>query len=270
MAEEVLYHRLRPSQIVARRTACSAAYVPLGTLEWHGHHNPLGADGLQAEALCAEAARKGGGIAFPTLWYGENRIESLMEANDSDREDIAREMKLPPENFSAARHPFSAMEQALNYQRLLLHILTEVQSMGFKVGVLVAGHYPLYDHARAAVLIHNRSELSKKGGMLAWSCIDYHLIRDKYPFSGDHAGGWETSHLLYTHPELVDMKCLPKKGEHMVGVHGEKPPQDATAEFGRETLDHAVTIVVKEVRHRLDHTAQYRPAGESLNEGLWR
>jgi creatinine amidohydrolase len=270
MAEEVLYHRLRPSQIVARRTACPVAYVPLGTLEWHGHHNPLGADGLQAEALCVECARKGGGIAFPTLWYGENRIESLMEANAVDREDIAREMELPPENFSAAKHPFSAMDQALNYQRLLLHILTEVQSLGFKVGVLVAGHYPLYDHARAAVLIHNRSELSKRGGMLAWSCIDYHLIRDKYPFSGDHAGGWETSHLLHMHPDLVDMKCLPQKGGHMVGVNGDMPPQDATATFGRETLEHAVNIVVSEVRHRLEHTNVYRPAGESLKEGLWR
>mgnify|MGYP000560223565 CR=1 FL=1 len=270
MAEEVLYHRLRPAQVLARRNVCPAAYVPLGTLEWHGHHNPLGADGLQAEALCVEAARRGGGIAFPTLWYGENRIESLMEANAADREDIAREMGLDPENFTPAKHPFSAMEQALSYQRLLLHILAEVQSLGFKVGVLVAGHYPLYDHARAAVLLHNRSERSKKGGMLAWSCIDYHLIRDRYPFSGDHAGGWETSHLLHLHPDLVDMKCLPKKGERMVGVNGEMAPQDATAEFGRETLEYAAGIVVQEVRHRLEHTQQYRPAGESLKEGLWR
>jgi len=270
MAEEVLYHRLRPSQVVARRKAFSAAYVPLGTIEWHGHHNPLGADGLQAEGLAVAAARKGGGIAFPTLYYGENRVESLMEANGADREDIAREMELPSQNFTAARHPFSATEQALNYQRLLLHILAEIQSLGFKVGVLVAGHYPLFDHARAAVLLHNRSELSKRDGMLAWSCIDYHLIRDKYPFSGDHAGGWETSHLLHMHPELVDMKCLPAKGEPMVGVGGEMPPQDATAEFGREILDHAADIVIKEVRHRLEHTGQYRPAGESLKEGLWR
>jgi creatinine amidohydrolase len=244
--------------------------VPVGTIEWHGHHNPLGADGLQAEALAVLAARKGGGIAFPTLYYGENRVESLMEANAADREDIAREMELSPKNFTPKRHPFTPTEQALNYQRLLLHILAEIQSLGFKVGVLVAGHYPLFDHARAAVLLHNRSELSKKGGMLAWSCIDYHLIRDKYPFSGDHAGGWETSHLLHLHPELVDMECLPPKGGHMVGVGGEMAPQDATAEFGQETLDHAAEIVVNEVRHRLENTQRYRPAGESLKEGLWR
>jgi len=270
MAEDVLYHRLRPSQVIERRKACPAAYVPLGILEWHGHHNPLGADGLQAEALAVMAARKGGGLAFPTLYYGENRVESLVDANATDREDIAREMDLPPENFTPAKQPFTATEQALNYQRLLLHVLAEVQSLGFKVGVLVAGHYPLYDHARAAVLLHNRSEISKRGGMLAWSCIDYHLVRDQYPLSGDHAGGWETSHLLHLHPELVDMECLPPKGEHLVGIGGELSPQDATAEFGRETMERAVEIMVKEVKHRLDHTEQYRPAGESLKEGLWR
>lgn len=270
METEVQYHRLRPAQVVARRQACPVAYVPLGTLEWHGHHNPLGADGLQAEALCVRAAQQGGGIAFPTLYYGESRVESLMDANAVDREDIAREMNLPPENFTAAKQPFSPMDQVLNYQRLLLHILAEVQSLGFQVGVLVAGHYPLYDHARAAVLLHNRSELSKKGGLLAWACIDYHLIRDRYPSAGGHAGGWETAHLLHTNPELVDLKCLPEKGKPLVGVNGDMAPQEATAAFGRETLEQAVTIMVSEVRHRLAHMQVYRPAGESLKEGLWR
>lgn len=62
--EEVRYQYLRPDQIVMRREAFPVAYVPLGCLEWHGPHNPLGADAMQAEALAILAAQKGGGLFF--------------------------------------------------------------------------------------------------------------------------------------------------------------------------------------------------------------
>ena len=79
-----------------------------------------------------------------------------MEANAKDRDQIAAGMGLSPDNFLPERMPFPATEQALNYHKLLLHILAEVESLGFEVGVLVAGHYPLIDHARAAVLQFNQ------------------------------------------------------------------------------------------------------------------
>lgn len=269
MTDEVRYQYLRPAQIVARRKACPVAYVPLGTLEWHGVHNPLGADTLQAEGLANLCAQRGGGLAFPPLYYGESRSESLMEANAADRELIAAEMGLPPENFTLARQPFSATEQAVNYLKLLLHILAEVQSLGFRVGVLVAGHYPLVDHATAAALQFNRSEIGKNGGMLAWACVDYLLVRDRYKNSGDHAALWETSHLLALHPQCVDLSLLPPKSEKLVGVGG-LPPQDATAAFGRETLDASAEVVIREVQHRLAHPEMYRGHGEGLKQGLWK
>ena len=90
MEAEVRYWMLRPRQIVERRSACPAAYVPLGTLEWQGLHNPVGADTLQAEGLAVLCARKGGGVVFPPLYYGENRLESLMEANAKGRDGSPR------------------------------------------------------------------------------------------------------------------------------------------------------------------------------------
>ena len=48
---EVRYHMLRPGQIVERRKKCPIVYIPLGTIEWHGVHNPTGADTLQAEGI---------------------------------------------------------------------------------------------------------------------------------------------------------------------------------------------------------------------------
>jgi creatinine amidohydrolase len=270
MNDEVRYHMCRPAQVRARREKCPVAYIPIGTIEWHGPQNPLGADSLQAEGLAMRCAEKGGGLVFPPLYYGESRSESLMEANAVDREDIAKAMGLPSDNFLPERQPFSPTEQVLNYQRLLLHILAEAETLGFRLGVLVAGHYPLIDHARSAVLLFNKRQYSHRHGMLAWACVDYLLVRHKYPDAGDHAGGWETSHLMALHPEAVDLGQLPARGENLVGIMWTMAPQDATAEFGRRTLEEAADVVVKEVEHRLAHQELYRPHGGSLQEGLWR
>ncbi len=267
--EEVRYQMLRPAQAVLRRKACPVAYVPLGNLEWHGPHNPLGADTLQAEGLAILCARKGGGLAFPPLYYGENRLQCLVESTADDRADIALEMALPPENFAPEAFPFSETEQTLHYQRLLLHILAEVETLGFEVAVFVAGHGPLVDHARAACLLSNQRSRSRRRGLLAWAFLDSRIAQDKYRGLGDHGAGWETSHLLWLHPETVDLSTLPPKGGKIVHVVGRMPPQDATAAFGRETFEHVSDIVVKEVRHRLEHKNAYLAHGQGLVERRW-
>jgi creatinine amidohydrolase len=270
MSDEVRYHLCRPDQVRARRDACPVLYVPIGTIEWHGPQNPLGADTLQAEGLAMMCARRGGGLVFPPLYYGESRSESLMEANAEDRQDIAKAMGLPPDNFLPERQPFGPTEQVLNYQRLLLHILAEAETLGFRLGVLVAGHYPLVDHARAAALLFNKRRYSKYHGMLAWACVDYLLVQDRWPDAGDHAGGWETSHIMALHPELVDLARLPPKGAPLTGIMHTMPPQDSTAEFGRATLEAAAEVVLKEVDHRLRNQELYRQHGGSLQERLWK
>jgi len=261
---------LRPEQIVSRRQECPVAYIPLGNLEWHGLHNPVGADTLQAEALSVLCAGKGGGLAFPPLYYGESRVESLMEAGAEDRNLIAEKMGLSPDNFSADKHPFTATEQAQNYHKLLIHILAEVESLGFELGVFVTGHYPLIDYARAAALHFNKRRYSRYHGMLAWACMDYLLIKDNYDCAGDHAAGWETSHMLAINPETVDLDTLPPKGQKLIGAGGKMAPQDANADFGRETLEAAAEIAIKEVKHRLENRQAYQSHGNSLLEGLWK
>jgi creatinine amidohydrolase len=270
MEAEIRYHMCRPAQVRERREKCPVVYIPIGTIEWHGPQNPLGADTLQAEGLALMCARKGGGLVFPPLYYGESRSESLMEANADDREKIAEAMGLSPDNFLPERQPFSPTEQVLGYQRLLLHILAEAETLGFALGVLVAGHYPLIDHARSAALLFNKRRYSKYHGMLAWACVDYLLLRDRYPDSGDHAAGWETSHLMALHPEAVDLSGLPPKGQPLTGIMGTMAPQDSTAEFGRRTLEEAAEIILKEVSHRLAHPEEYRQHGGSLQERLWK
>ena len=76
---KVQYEEMLPHEVVAARTACPVAYLPVGTLEWHGVHNPVGLDTLKARALCVRAAEEFGGVAMPALWWGEHREKELVE-----------------------------------------------------------------------------------------------------------------------------------------------------------------------------------------------
>ena len=46
--EKVLYEELFPDEFAERIKKMPVAFLPLGTLEWHGPHMPLGADGIQS------------------------------------------------------------------------------------------------------------------------------------------------------------------------------------------------------------------------------
>ena len=46
----------------------------LGTLEWHGPHMPLGADGIQSKELFVRVAEKVGGVVLPMLFMGPDRL----------------------------------------------------------------------------------------------------------------------------------------------------------------------------------------------------
>jgi hypothetical protein len=71
-----------------------------------------------------------------------------MELNSPE---IAAKMGLPAENFAPGYMYQSVSEQDINYQNLLLHIFHEIKSLGFKIIVVGAGHYPLLPRAEAIV-----------------------------------------------------------------------------------------------------------------------
>lgn len=62
--------RLRPHQIEAALAERSLIYLPLGTIEWHCHHLPVGLDALTAHGICLLAAEETGGLIWPVLYYG--------------------------------------------------------------------------------------------------------------------------------------------------------------------------------------------------------
>ena len=72
--KKVLYEELLPEECVQRIKEMPVAYLPLGTLEWHGPHMPLGADGIQSKELFVRVAEKVGGVVLPMLFMGPDRV----------------------------------------------------------------------------------------------------------------------------------------------------------------------------------------------------
>ena len=76
MSGNVNYEELTPSEFRVRLADAPIAYLPLGTLEWHGEHLPLGSDGIQSTGFFSELARKVGGIVLPMLFLGPDSSQS--------------------------------------------------------------------------------------------------------------------------------------------------------------------------------------------------
>jgi len=229
----VCYEWLRPHEIVERRQAHPLAYLPLGTLEWHGEQNPIGLDGLKAHHVCVMAAQRGGGLVFPTLFYGEHRESHLMESDHDPDGAIARGLGLPPENFRKGyMHGGTVFDQAQLYNALLWHITAQINSLGFKAIIYLTGHYPLAHYAKFVAHLAERTF-----GLRTW-CGHEGMILPEFGYEqrGDHAGPWETSLMMAAAPDRVDLGRLDPNPE--VKPVGCRPdPRSATAEKGKEWLE---------------------------------
>ncbi len=250
---KVRYQEMLPHEIVAAREACPIAYVPLGGIEWHGEHLAVGNDTLKADMLAVRCAEAAGGLAMPALWWGEPREAYLMEANAADRALIAEKMHLPAENFAPGYMGRSVYEADRAYVELLVHICRQLMSLGFKVITLIAGHYPIRNHAQAAAEWFN---LTARGATRAWACSGYELVQDEIPCAGDHAGGWETALLLALRPECVDLSRLPADREApLVGVstRPDHHPADSTPDLGEVAVQAVVRAITGRAHDVLSH-----------------
>lgn len=245
MTDQVCYEMLRPAQAVARRRACPLAYLPVGTIEFHGRHNPLGLDGLQAHGVCELAARRGGGLVFPVVWYGENRASHLAEVNAPGRTAVAREMDLPPENFGPeTMGGRSAEVQSVGYQQLLFHIYHQIRSLGFEAIYVLVGHGPLREYIALTTMVFERETGVKMDFSYTTELVE--------GVEQDHGARVETGTMMALRPDLVDLSELPDgDASQIVGVGGSDPREGAEA-FGSRFVPACVEALASRGKSLLD------------------
>jgi creatinine amidohydrolase len=230
MTEKVLYHQLLPHEFQQRLSARPVGYLPIGTLEWHGAQNALGADFIQSSGLFELAAQRFGGIVFPPIWLGPDRITgqddgwSLVGMDTADTTTPQRQ--LPGSCYWLPKGLFMALIEAF---------LAQAKRAGFRC-IVADGHGPSRD-AWAEMADAWETQF---GFTLISAARDFPA---RWRTQTDHAGRNETSIMMAVAPELVDLSQLPAEREVWPqGVHGEDP-RDSTAAFGEELIEATLALI---------------------------
>jgi creatinine amidohydrolase len=243
VTDHVQYLELTPAEFRARLAEAPVAYLPLGTLEWHGEHLPLGADALQAHGFFLRLARAAGGIVLPPLFLGPDRVKNVR-----GEKLIGMDHFGAPEGTEGKRDGSAYWVPDRFFAAILESVLTQLARAGFLI-VVAHGHGPSTECFRA---ISARWE--RRLGLRLIGCWrDEEAEKDGLGLMTDHAAANETSITMALHPDLVHMEHLPADpAVRLVGVAGLDPRTHANADVGHQILrlqeDRMVWILREELR----------------------
>jgi creatinine amidohydrolase len=246
-AEKVLYAELTPQEFREPRLVGAApiAYLPLGTLEWHGEHLPLGSDGLQSYGFFIHLAHSVGGIVLPMLFLGPDRMRQV-DGRELCGMDICQDMpqEMRYENQQLAGSAYWVPEET--FRSIIEAILKQLRRAGFRI-VVAHGHGP-----STGFFSKHAAEWKEKFGLETFVCWGGELDRQGMGIQVDHAGANETSLVMALRPELVQMHRLPEVSKGWpVGVAGKDPRIHAGAELGRKIIDLQTERMAKILRQAL-------------------
>lgn len=209
--------------------------VPVGALEAHGPHLPLGADQIQAEATSFALAERTDGLVAPTIPYGSAP--------------------------GARRFPGTV---SLSLPQLETHaegVLSELARSGVRRFLVISGHGERGHMAalREAADHTVRAYPHAKIVVLCDYDFVYELRGKESPATDGHAGLLETSRVMALAPETVGTERPVVVYRHSPFVPGSPSDADwpesvigdtraASAELGRKIQDHVLARLEETVR----------------------
>lgn len=255
---ETRYQWLRPEELRQRRDQCPLVIFPVGPLEYHGPHLPLGTDPINAERVahaCCRRLRRG--VVRPTLYLGTERERpaEVLDWLGLESGSYIVGMDFPSRLWNSHYLPEEVFAVALAAE---LRILI---GQGYRYVLLANGHGA---ENHIAVIDRLCIELSHTTeAKLDWLLtVPQATLEDK---TFGHATKLETALLMHYDPDAVDLGSLPPRDEPLryadfsiVDGAGFAPdhdpqrivhhdPRDATAEMGRRWFEECVGEVVAKI-----------------------
>jgi creatinine amidohydrolase len=171
--------------------------LPVGALEQHGPHLPLGTDALLSTAVAADAARRVGGLVAPALSYG---------------------YKSQPKCGGGNHFCGTTSVDAATLIGSVRDAVREFARHGVKRLVLVNGHYENQWFLIEGIDLGLR-DLGPGASMEVvrleyWDFLTEKTLAAVFPdgfpgFALEHAAVLETSMMLHYHPSLVRVDLIP-------------------------------------------------------------
>ena len=205
------YEFVQPARMRQVLAKTPIVFLPVGCMEYHGPHLPLGVDMLTADAICHRTAEVTGGVVLPPLWLASGVLP------------LPHSITVDTTVLRAAVRP----------------VLRQLAEGGFKVIVALSGHGAL-DHLHVLREETDRvmEEFPDVNALTTvWNELNAIMAGDIH----DHGAKVETSYLMEFHPRTVDLTTLEDDPEaHHVGVYAANPRFTASREWGAAMTDHAV------------------------------
>lgn len=164
MVNKTLYEELTPKEFNERIKSAPIAYLPLGTLEWHGEHLPLGSDGIQSQGFFKRLASKVGGVVLPMLFLGPDRMEV-----DNEHELYGMDIcyaKSEEYNYYESQQLIGSAYWVSDdtFKAVLEAVLKQIARAGFKI-VVAHGHGP-----STMIFSKFKEEWNRKYGLISFDC----------------------------------------------------------------------------------------------------
>jgi len=237
--KKVLYEEMLPEEFAAAIEAAPVAYLPLGTLEWHSFHLPLGADGIQSQGVFKQIAERVGGIVLPMLFLGPDSETEKDGRMYYGMDGYSFEDGCEQQLAGSAYH----IKEDL-FGQILETIIENLVRAGFKM-IIAHGHGPS-SHLFEA----NQKYYEEKYGIATATLWELGIKGDD-GIQTDHAATNETIITMALRPDLVDIDKLPKE-ETPVSVWGPDPRVFATREYGEKVIADNVDMICKKLAPIID------------------
>jgi len=165
---------LSPSELLGRLSEKSIFYVPVGSIEWHNEHLPLGTDTFHAQELSMALCAATGGVVLPPFWWNTDGCHRSQYTYYAPQDD---------------------------FRQALRHVIRGFAEFPVKLLVLVNGHGGDNQMRSVADLA---DEINNAGDFpIRLASVDLCVLQAK---NIDHADTGETSLSMRLIPQLVRMK----------------------------------------------------------------
>jgi creatinine amidohydrolase len=248
----VRFEYLRPAEIIQERERFPVIYLPLGPLEWHSLHLPMGTDPLNAQAVALRVAERIGGVVLPTLFWGTERARPADKLRNLGFDEEAYIVGMDfPENQLPSLY---AREETFGV--VIREMLDQLIHLNYRLIVIVNGH-----GGRNHLEVLSRLVQEFNAKTAARVLLTFALPRSSFGAVG-HADAIETSVMMALHPESVDLSQLPDKAEKIFLDTG---IVDAASFAGQPTEDFSLRIEA-DPRHHASEELGQKLFGQTVEE----
>lgn len=214
-------------------------FVPVGTIEAHGKHLPLGTDVYIPDKIAEVLCSKVGGILAPTIPYGVTR--------------------------SMIGYPGSLTLTPATFKSMIKEVAISLGRKGFKHTIFVNGHGGNTELIKEAIR-EAYAEAGVKGIVIDWWLAAKNVIDKYYPTGQGHALAEETAALIASRADLLK-RDLYDEDEYVPQQEGfwayplpasalayksERPIIDFDVEKAKRFLDEVCDYLAKEVENVIE------------------